>query len=208
MSLSLGQKIKTYLNLNEVESRMLFVLYYDNETIYRFLANDNYEENGHSEVTIDGNVYQCAYIQRGQRSESSSGDIESIEIKLSNNWQSWAAILANQGNNFNGKRAEIYEWFPDFPDEKPILLYSGFLDKVSMTVSEFKLSLVRSLGSYEVDSPNMCFDPICQYTFKDCRCKYKGAYLECGKTLEDCINRNNAENFGGHLSVPRELVIK
>lgn len=209
MSIGINEKVASYLEGSQMESRMLLVIYYDEDNTYRFIANDTLGDEEDSEgITIDGNFYQNASISRGQRSESSDGSVDSIELKLSNKWQSWAAILANQGNRFNGKFAEVYEWFPDFPDEKPIMLYRGTLDKVSMTVSDFSIHLNRSMGDYDMESPNMNFDPICQYVFKDVRCGYSGKFFDCGKTLNDCITRKNVQNFGGHLSVPRELVIK
>lgn len=211
MSQGIKEEIQKYLSGQEVETRMLLVIYYDEDNIYRFISNDNASspEAELEGTTINGEVYYNASISRGDRAESSDSSIESLEIKLSNKWQRWAAILANQGNQFNNKKAEIYEWFPDFPDDEPVLLYRGILDKISMTVTDFSATLIRTLGDYDEESPNMTFDPNCQFVFKDERCKYSGSeHIECGKTLTDCINRNNVENFGGHPSVPRELVIK
>lgn len=203
MSIGIPDQIERYLKEPEITTRLLVVVEYNDETVYRFIVDESVEE-----VEIGGEIYQSASITRSDREENSDMSIETLSLTLSNHWQGWAAILANQGNNFINKPCKLYEWLPDFPDEPPLLIYEGVLDNISMTASTFDVKVVRSLGDYQQDSPNMTFDPNCQYQFKDERCGYVGAYFDCGKTLEDCINRHNEEHFGGHPSVPRETVIR
>lgn len=203
MSIGIPDKINRYLEEPEISTRLLVVIEYNEDTTYRFIVDESIEE-----VEIDGETYQSASIKRSDREENSDMSIETISLTLSNHWQGWAAILANQGNNMLNKPCKLYEWMPDYPEEKPLLIYEGFLDNLSMTASTFEVKVVRSMGDYQQDSPNMTFDPNCQYQFKDERCRYVGSYYDCGKTLEDCINRHNEERFGGHPSVPRETVIR
>lgn len=203
MSIGIDEIVARYLEETEISTRLLVEIEYDKDTTYRFIADDSIEE-----IEIDGKTWTGASIDRGDREENSDMSIEEVSLTLSNHWQGWAAILANQGNKFICKPCVIYEWTPDYPDEPPIAMYSGVLDDISMTASQFTVKIVRTLGDYQQDSPNMTFDPNCQYLFKDERCKYVGDYFECGKTLQDCLDRGNVGNFGGHPSVPRELVIK
>lgn len=203
MSVGIESIVERYLEEPEISTRLLIEIEYDSETTYRFIADDSVEE-----VNIGGNVWTGVAIDRGDREENSDMSIEEITLTLSNRWQGWAGILANQGNKFICKPCTLYEWIPEFPNEPPIAVYSGVLDDIAMTASQFTLKVVRTLGDYQQNSPNMTFDPNCQYTFKDVRCGYVGDYFECGKTMQDCMDRGNIGNFGGHPSVPRELVIK
>lgn len=203
MSIGIPEQIERYLADPEITTRLLVVIEYSDENIYRFIVDESVDE-----VIINGETYLSAAITRSDREENSDMSIETLTLTMSNHWQGWAAILANQGNNFINKPCKIYEWMPEFPEEKPILIYDGVLDNINMTASTFEVKVVRSMGDYQQESPNMTFDPNCQFQFKDERCRYVGEYFECGKTLVDCINRHNEERFGGHPSVPRETVIR
>lgn len=203
MSIGIPEQVERYLADPEITTRLLVVIEYSDENIYRFIVDESVDE-----VIINGETYLSAAITRSDREENSDMSIETLTLTMSNHWQGWAAILANQGNNFINKPCKIYEWMPEFPEEKPILIYDGVLDNINMTASTFEVKVVRSMGDYQQESPNMTFDPNCQFQFKDERCRYVGAYFECGKTLADCMNRHNEERFGGHPSVPRETVIR
>lgn len=203
MSIGIPEQIERYLADPEITTRLLVVIEYSDENIYRFIVDESVDE-----VIINGETYLSAAITRSDREENSDMSIETLTLTMSNHWQGWAAILANQGNNFINKPCKIYEWMPEFPEEKPMLIYDGVLDNINMTASTFEVKVVRSMGDYQQESPNMTFDPNCQFQFKDERCRYVGKYFECGKTLADCMNRHNEERFGGHPSVPRETVIR
>ena len=203
MSIGIPEQVERYLADPEITTRLLVVIEYSDENIYRFIVDESVDE-----VIINGETYLSAAITRSDREENSDMSIETLTLTMSNHWQGWAAILANQGNNFINKPCKIYEWMPEFPEEKPILIYDGVLDNINMTASTFEVKVARSMGDYQQESPNMTFDPNCQFQFKDERCRYVGEYFECGKTLADCMNRHNEERFGGHPSVPRETVIR
>ena len=204
MTVGIKEEISSYLAQDEIETKLLLVIEFDEETTYRFIADDNDDE-----VVINGETYLSAPITRGSREENADNSIDSIELTLSNKWQEWAAVLANHGNEFLGKKCSLMEWFPAYPDDEPVVMYEGILDEVKMTASEFRVTIVRVLGDYEQEAPLLTFDINCQWVFKDKRCGYNGdVYYTCGKTLADCIQRGNILNFGGCPSVPLEYLIK
>lgn len=204
MTVGIKEEISSYLAQDEIETKLLLVIEFDEETTYRFIADDNDDE-----VVINGETYLSAPITRGSREENADNSIDSIELTLSNKWQEWAAVLANHGNEFLGKKCSLMEWFPTYPDDEPVVMYEGILDEVKMTASEFRVTIVRVLGDYEQEAPLLTFDINCQWVFKDKRCGYDGGvYYSCGKTLADCIQRGNILNFGGCPSVPLEYLIK
>ena len=204
MTVGIKEEIDSYLSQDEIETRLLVVIEYDSETTYRFISDASVDE-----VIIGGETYLSAPIIRGSREENTDNSIDSIELTLSNKWQEWAAILANHGNEFLGKKCFLMEWFPDYPEDEPVVMYEGILDDVKMTATEFRVTVVRVLGDYEQEAPLMTFDVNCQWIFKDKRCAYNGdVYYTCGKTLADCIQRGNVLNYGGCPSVPLEYLIK
>lgn len=204
MTVGIKEDIAEYLHTEEVMTRLLVVITYDEETIYRFIADDTVET-----VVIGGKEYHSAPIVRGTREENADNSIDSINLTLSNRWQEWAAIVANHGNEFLGKNCKLMEWFPDFPDDEPVIMYEGILDDLKMTPNNFDMTVVRVLGDYEQEAPLMRFDINCQWVFRDNRCRYNGdIYYSCGKTLGDCMARDNVLNFGGFPSVPKEFISK
>ena len=204
MTVGIKEEISEYLSQDEIETKLLIVIEFDEETTYRFIADDTIDEQ-----IINGETYLSASIVRGSREENADNSIDSIELTLSNKWQEWAAVLANHGNEFLGKKCSLMEWFPDYPEDEPVVMYEGILDDVKMTATEFRVTVVRVLGDYEQEAPLMTFDINCQWIFKDKRCAYSGdVYYSCGKTLADCMQRKNVLNFGGCPSVPLEYLIK
>lgn len=203
MSVGIKEDIQEYLTQDEIRTRLLVVIEYDEDNIYRFIANGT-EDN----VEICGETYRSAPIVRGTREENSDNSIESISLTLSNIWQEWAAIVANHGNEFLGKKCTLLEWFPDYPDEIPVPMYDGVLDEIKMNASTFEMSIVRTLGDYDQEAPLMIFDVNCQWIFKSEQCGYKGnIYYNCGKTLNECMARDNVENFGGFPQICEEYLI-
>lgn len=135
--------------------------------------------------------------------------LKKTSIKISNKWQEWAAIFANLGNIMNNRRCSILEYFPDFPTEPPIIVFDGVIDGVRMSASQFEWILKRSLVDFSIESPNMTYDVNCRWLFKDFHCRYSGNLLtKCNKTITTCLSLGNILRYGGHPSVPREMVIK
>lgn len=213
MTVGIREDIGNYLNQEEINTKILVVIwdvpiYVDsisqdkNLTTFRFIADESYEN-----VEINGENYLATPITLGVREENSDNSIESIDLTFSNKWQEWAAILANNGDCFLGKFCSIYQWFPDYPDEKPIEMYKGILNNIKMTPNEFKVTVVRVLGDYEQEAPLMTFQVNCQYVFRGSKCLYTGPDVNCEKTLQDCKRKGNILNFGGFPSVPQEFLI-
>ncbi len=204
MTVGFKQDIAQYLAQSEIETRLLVVIEYDKDNVYRFIADESLES-----FEICGNTYLSTQIERGSRQENSDNSIDSVSLTLSNHWQEWAAIVANHGNEFLGKRCTLYEWFPEYPEDEPVPMYSGILDEIKMSATSFEMEVVRVLGDYDQEAPLMTYDPNCQFIYKDARCKSKSTiYYSCGKTLNDCIQRGNVLNFGGYVAVPREYLVK
>lgn len=180
--------------------------------VFRFVANDTQDLTipaTCTDASFRNKLYVSAEIDRDNIDTSTDGQIEKTVIKISNKWQGWAGIFANLGNVMNNRPCRLLEYFPDFPTEPPIVIFDGVVNSVRMTAAQFEWELKRSVVDFNAESPNMTYDPMCQWKFKDERCKYAGTFLKrCDKTLQTCSYIGNVLNYGGHPSVPREMVIR
>ena len=91
MSIGITEQIERYLADPEISTRLLVVIEYSEDSIYRFIVDESIEE-----IEIGGETYLSAAITRSDREENSDMSIETLTLTMSNHWQGWAAILANQ----------------------------------------------------------------------------------------------------------------
>jgi hypothetical protein len=184
-----------------VNSKMLVTLFLDSGTKY-------YVANSTREYVIDDHLYEAMQIKRGPITTSVDGKVEKIEVSFSNITRKWAIMMALNGNKFNNRVCLIEEYFPDCPDEKPVLIFEGIMNAPKMSLIEFQIDVIKTVGDYDSQSPNITFGPNCQYRFKDGRCRYTGSETKCDRTMARCIALGNVLNIGGHPSVPNEMIIK
>jgi hypothetical protein len=208
---NMSQNIEDLFKSSEVSSRLLLTMVVSEIETIRLLANDSMPYIDISSHNLDGKFagqrYTTASIKVSDI-ESSNDSLEKITLRLSNVWQEWAAKFAALGPFIYNKDCYIHEYVLDYPEEPPILLFSGKADEPKMDIGTFEITLQRSLGDYNSKSPNMTYDQPCQYRkFKDERCKYTGAEEKCDRSITRCIELGNVVNFGGHPSVPREMRI-
>lgn len=232
MSKQISTTINTALQAEEISTRMLLELYLKTSDIpsitlntistqfsiengyvvFRFVANDNQDliiPSACTNTAFRGKTYISAEIERGTIDTATDGRVEKTSVKMSNKYQEWAAIFASLGNVMNNRKCIVYEYFPDYPSEPPINVFDGVINGVRMTASQFEWEIRRSVVDFSIDSPNMTYDVNCQWQFKDVRCGYNGSLvIKCDKTINTCCSLNNVLNFGGHPSVPREMVIR
>lgn len=186
----------------EISVRTLVSIYLDDEVL-RFVGNDT------EDLVFEGNLYKAASIDRGEIKTSTDGETESVTLTMSNKWLEWAQYFAARGNKCNNRRCVIEEVFTDLLEEGAVWQFEGILNSPKMSASQFEIEVVRHLGDYSAESPNMTYDPNCQYRmFKDARCGYTGAETTCDKTMSRCKELGNVTRFGGHPSVPYEMVIR
>ena len=201
MSKGMSANLETVAQGAELIARMLVTIYAPDQT-FRFVANDN------ADLTMpNGDIYVAAQITRGEISSSTDGDKEQVALTLSNRWKEWASYLANNGKALKGRRCVIEDVFLDHLDEGAVWRFEGTLDGLGMTISEFTCKVTRDVIDYSVDAPAVDFGPTCQWTFGDSRCR-SAAAGPCDQTLNSCAALGNITRFGGHPSIPLEMVIR
>ena len=209
--------VEIYLNTSDISSTTLDLVTQQFSiegefVVFRFIANDNQDliiSDSCTDANYIGKKYISAEITRGNIDTSTDGQIEKTSIRISNKWQIWASVFANLGNIMNNRKCVVLEYFPDFPSEPPIIIFDGVINGVKMTAAQFEWELRRSVVDFRIESPNMTYDVSCQWRFKSVQCNYSGFFSgKCDKTLDFCKKLSNVLNYGGHPSVPREMVIK
>ena len=205
MSKNISAATETAAASSEIEARTLVEIYLDDDVTLRLVANETVD------IEYNEQTYIAAQIERGEISTSVDAKTEKMSLKLSNIWREWAAYAAANRKKLQGRRCKVMEVFLDIPhiEENIVWQFEGRMAEPHFTVSEFAVSVQRHLSDFTAESPNMTYDPNCQYRrFKDERCQYAGSETTCDKTMTRCKALGNVERFGGHPSVPYEMVIK
>jgi phage-related protein len=188
----------------EIIPRMLVTIYGNGTDIFRFVANDN------QDLTFEGNVYRSAEIKRGEIKTTVEGDKEQVPLTLSNRWKEWAAYIANNGKALKYKKCVIQEVYLDHLEEGAVWLFEGILNSLKTTMAEFSCVVERDTVDFSQDAPNMDYGPTCQFVYKgaDNRCRATSSLPSCDGTMAACIQRGNVTRYGGHPSVPKQMVIR
>lgn len=201
MSKGASETLEAAAKGSELQTRMLVTVYGPDQTFY-FVANDN------ADLVFEGNTYLAADIERGEIKASLEGDKEQVSLKMSNKWLEWAAYLAQNITKLNGCVCTISEVFLDHLDEGIAWEYRGVLNKIRMTISEFSCVVERDTVDFSQQAPTMDYGPTCQFVYGDARCRATNPNGPCDQTLNSCDALGNVTRFGGHPSVPREMVIR
>jgi len=204
MSKNISPVLENLAKKNEIATRTLVIIYTEDKdnNIFRFVVGDE-------ELNFEGNLYIPASIKRGEITINSDGSKEQVDINFGNSDLSWAGYVANNGSNLNGKRCLIEELFIENLEEGSINLFTGVINKLKMNSGEFQFVVEREGINFDQQTPYFTYDVHCPYVFKDefCQCA-NVSFFKCDGTLKNCEERGNIERFGGHPSIPEQMVIK
>jgi len=201
MSKGMSTALENAVSLPEIIPRMLLTIYSDND-VFRFVANDN------KDITFEEHLYRSADIKRGEIKTTVEGDKEQISLTMSNRWKEWSAYVANNGKGLKYKKCVIQEIYLDHLEEGAVWLFEGILNNLKTTMTEFSCTVERDMVDFAQDGPNMDYGPTCQFVYKDNRCRSTNGLLSCDGTITACIERNNVTRYGGHPSIPKEMVVR
>jgi len=204
VSKGISPELETVTQSAEIIPRMLLTIYAEDDLIFRFVANDNVD------LVFEGDAYISADIKRGEIKTSVEGDKEKVSLEMSNRWQEWAAYIANNGKALKGKRCKIQEVYIDHLDQGPVWMFEGVLNSLRMTMSQFNCNVERDTVDFTQEGPVMDYSPTCQFVYKgvDNRCRSTSSLPSCDGTLTACIERDNVTRYGGHPSIPKQMVIR
>lgn len=202
MSKGISEELEIVTASAEIIPRMLLTIYGANNVVFRFVANDN------QDLVFEGNTYISAEIKRGEIKTTVEGDKEQVSLTMSNKWREWSAYIANNGKGLKYKRCVIQEVYLDHLEEGAVWLFEGILNSLKTTMTEFSCIVERDTVDFTQEGPIMDYGPTCQFIYKNSRCRSTSTLTSCDGTLTACIERNNVTRYGGHPSVPKEMVIR
>jgi len=186
----------------EIIPRMLLTIYGANDVTFRFVANDN------QDLVFDGQTYISAEIKRGEIKTTVEGDKEQVSLTMSNKWREWSAYIANNGKTLKYRKCVIQEVYLDHLEEGPVWLFEGILNSLKTTMSEFSCTIERDTVDFSQEGPVMDYGPSCQFIYKGNRCRSISTLTSCDQTMTSCIERGNVTRYGGHPSIPKQMVIR
>lgn len=178
-------------DINKIENEIIWgTLLEIGTTPIIYLVNDNEDWNW------NGHTWQAFPFLLDKIPSNGNGEIQQITIKISNvTGVILAAIDSLQGELEIPVKLKVVRKGQDEPD----IAFEMQLQNVSYDEQWVNLTLGAKI-SYVRSFPTQTYGRSCPWNFKDWRCKYSGsAFSTCGKTIDDCRNRNNESRFGGFV---------
>lgn len=204
MSKDITENLLNESQAEETQFRMLVTIFLDDATFY-LCANDT------GNITFAGQEYESVEISRSEIQSSLDGTLEKVTIILSNADRLLASYIAINGNKINNRRCLIQEVSLQYLDNPAdvIGIFDGVMNNLQMNIGTYTVDIERTLGTFQALAPIMTYSPLCQWKkFKDERCKYVGGEVSCDRTLSRCQALGNVLNYGGHPSIPDQMVIR
>ncbi len=177
--------------LNRINSGQVEIYYLIETTIN---GTDYYFTNAGQDIISNSVNYTAMPIKIDSVGSNKTGMVSEITMTLSNLTQLGTQWVS--GSEIRGSEVNVYIIDATLPDEK-ILIFSGIIDRVGLNRDTFVLT-IRERNDYIGEQlPRRTHSRRCMWVFKGNECKYAGLDTTCGKTWEDCVAKNNTENFGG-----------
>lgn len=202
MARSTSSNFKSEKNAETNSPIHLYTLYdYDGAGSNLYLAEDD------SDVTFDSQVYTAFPITYEQISEQSKGQIDSVEVRVSNVNRVIQTYLEQY--DLRGCKVRILTvWRDQLADATSYIEDVYFIDSYHADEQLVSFTCTSKLDILEVAIPLRNYERnICQWKFKDPNtCQYVGAESTCNKTKQQCKTYNNFINFGGFPSIPSRRI--
>ncbi len=201
----LSENLQFDIASDEIQMRMLVTIFLDDITFY-LCANET------GNITFAGQEYTAVNIKRASIPNSAQGNSsdERIQLTLADPSATVAQYVMANGNKLNNRKCLIQEVSLSHLDNPAdiVTVFDGVMDHLRLGMGYYIVDVIRSIGTYNFKTPYMTYNPTCQWKkLGDIRCGYAGGETHCDRTVTRCKELNNIENFGGHPSIPAEMVI-
>jgi len=179
-------------------------------TIYDYDGEDNnlYFTNQRSNVTFDSQEYVSFPIEYDNISENTQGEIDSMQVTISNVSRLIQAYLENY--DWCDKKVSIKTVWSDKLDDTDNYIEDIFyIDSYTADAHNAIFTLMSRYNVLNVVLPREVYSRnYCRYKeFKGTRCGYSGSETECDRSLQRCRELGNQRRFGGFPSVPQRPVV-
>lgn len=186
---------------NKQENRPIFLY-----TIvdYDGAGSNLYYAEYDTDVVFGGITYQAFPITHEYISENSSGEIDTLKVRVSNVSRLISAYL-EEYDAFRGREVRIkLVWADQLDDPNAYLEDIYYVDEVTVNEEVVEFTLSSKFDLLQETLPRRRFyRNFCQWKFKSTECGYSGAETSCNKTLLRCRELGNEARFGGFPAIPK-----
>lgn len=168
-------------------------------------ANQYFAEHN-EDVVFDGITYAAFPITYDSIPESSDGQINVVEISVSNVNRFIQALL--EIYDLKEKKVSIkLVWANQLADAGAYIEDIYYIDSYTSDENVAVFICAPKFDILGIKLPRRIYNRNnCSHTFKDAGCKYTGAETACNKTKQQCKSYNNFTEFGAEPSVPTRRV--
>lgn len=158
------------------------------------------------DVSFNSITYLRFPITHESTSENTSGEIDTVNVKVANISRYIQALL--EQFNLRGKKVTITLVFANLLTSslnKIDFIY--YVDSYVAGVDTAEFTCTSKFDLLKMELPARRFwRNHCTWKFKSDQCGYVGAVTSCNKTFQACKVRLNQERFGGFPSIPSRQV--
>jgi len=193
-----------------------------------YFVNNNqdvygYQLNASGDVTATEQLYNRAFIKRGDISTNTSGEIDNISLSVPNVDRTLESYIQNR-KNLRGQEVYILTTFAallpsgstayhvgETPDHRSVLKEKFYVDSVYSDENVVEFTCKSRFDLRNMTVPGRTYSRECQWEFRSEECDPDGniaaSWTSCDYTLEACSERNNTERFGGFPAIPSKAFV-
>ena len=183
---------------NKAENRPIYLY-----SLYKYDGTNDLHFAEHDvEVTFNGITYSPFPITHDFVSENSSGQIDTVKLRVSNVSREIQGYLENF--DLRGKKVEILlVWADHLNDPSAMIKDTYYIDSYGADQNVAEFSLSGRIDVLSVELPCRKYSRThCSWKFKSSECGYTGGETSCDKTLKRCRQLSNQLRFGGFPAIP------
>jgi len=170
-------------------------------------SNNLYYTNHKTSIVYSGQAYVKCPITHETIGENTTGEIDSVSIKLGNASRLVQAYLEDY--DWRGKKVSIIQIFADKLDDADAnITDTYYIDSYSSNQDNASFLLTSKFDILGIGLPTRKYSRnFCNWKFKSTECGYSAGETECNKTLARCRVLANSERFGGFPSIPSKRIV-
>jgi len=154
------------------------------------------------DVVFDGVTYTKFPITHDQITENTEGEIDTVNVQLSNISRLIEYYLQNY--DLRGKKVSIKMVYADALDDPDCYIeFSNYIDSYTSNVKDVVFNLTSKFNILNLFIPTkLWMRDFCQWKFKSTQCGYSGAETACNRTWQRCQALANQRRFLGARAIP------
>jgi hypothetical protein len=153
-------------------------------------------------IVYGGNIHYSRGMTFSGAEYSISPQVGKISFAIDNVDRAFSSLILNR--EVRGKRCDILLCALNWPATiiGVSTLFSGVIDGAGFDHQRASFDVFNPFVFWRRRVPRRIHQSTCPWEFAKIECTYVGIYETCDKSYEDCILRENTDNFGGFRFLP------